>query len=95
MAFSMVFHLSDALVEELFDQISARLEKGGTFWANINTSVDESRWLEFPFVRRDPDFYLDIAKRRGFEMSVLGTLEALGFRNKDLEKDNVFLEFTA
>lgn len=93
LSFSVVFHLTDDLVERLFERVGATLALEGRYWANINRLEDESRWLEFPFQKRDPAFYGELAERHGLAMTELGTLEDLGFGLDAPEKNNVFLEF--
>ena len=93
-AFSMLFHLEDQLVDRLFESAASLLEQEGRLYANINTDVEESTWLEFPFNKRPPTFYEDVAKQHGFNMVVRGTLESTGFRLDSLEKNNIFLMFT-
>ncbi|MEL6466756.1 MAG: class I SAM-dependent methyltransferase [Pseudomonadota bacterium] len=91
-SFSVLYHLSDDLIEALFANIKARLAPQGTYWANINTTVAESQWLEFPFLNRAPDFYAEIAGRNGLALSQLGTIAELGFVGTGPEKDNTMLE---
>ncbi len=93
-SFSVLYHLTDELVQNLFEQIARRISPSGRYWANINASVEESRWLEFPFVKRDVEFYHEIATAQGLQLKELGTLEQNGFRRAGLEKDNLLLELS-
>jgi SAM-dependent methyltransferase len=90
-AFSVLFHLTDELVDALFAQVSRCLAPGGAFCANINVEHDEGAWLQFPFVKRDVDFYRRVAERNGMKLTDLGTLASLGFRLQSSEKSNVLL----
>lgn len=94
-SFSVLYHLSDELVEGLFANIKRRLAPKGRYWANINTTVGngDEKWLEFPFMKREPGFYEEVAARNGLVMKQLGTIASLGFSGKGLEKDNTMLEF--
>lgn len=91
-SFSVLYHLSDDLIEALFANIKKRLDPKGIYWANINTTVAESQWLEFPFVNRTPDFYEEIASCNGLQLSKLGKIADLGFFGTGPEKDNIMLE---
>lgn len=93
LSFSVMFHLTDELVTQLFERVGKTLAPDGRYWANINRHEDESRWLEFPFQKREPAFYGELAGRNGLEMTELGTLKDLGFGLDTPEKSNVFLEF--
>jgi SAM-dependent methyltransferase len=94
-AFSVLFHLTDDLVERLLREAFFKLSPQGVFWANINSTVGNSdtRWNEFPFMRREPAFYEEIAAREGLSMHSRGTLEELGFRLPGEERRNIMLEF--
>lgn len=91
-SFSVLYHLSDDLIEEWFGTVKKRLEPEGRYWANFNDGMEEDRWLEFPFVRRELDFYEDIARKNGLELKFLGTLEGLGFAGSGAEKNNSMIE---
>ena len=90
-SFSVLFHLTDELVDALFAQVSRRLAPGGKYCANINLKQEESTWLQFPFVKREVDFYRGIAERNGMKLTELGTLESLGFGLQAIEKNNVMI----
>ncbi len=91
--FSVLYHMSDEIVTNLFSQIPDRLTEGGRFWGNINTKVDDSEWLQFPFLRRSPDFYQQLAKQNGLQMTNHGPLHTLGFTLPGAERENILLEF--
>lgn len=93
-SFSVLFHLTDELVDELFAQISKRLTVDGSYYANINPAQDESTWLQFPFNKRPQSFYSETAARHGLNTEALGTLSSLGFRLQSIEKVNILLKFT-
>ena len=90
-AFSVLFHLEDRLIDELIQMAAHVLKSNGVLVGNINASAHESRWLEFPFVRREPAFYAEAAARHGLSMEILGTLHELGFRQESLEKENIVI----
>lgn len=93
-SFSVLYHLSDELVEDWFANVRKRLAPKGRYWANFNDDMDESRWLEFPFVRRGVEFYEDLAERNGLRLRVLGTIGDLGFKGQGMEKNNRMIEVT-
>jgi trans-aconitate methyltransferase len=92
-AFSVFYHLQDHLLNQLFETAVKMLKKGGKLYANINSEVEESTWLEFPFNKRSPGFYQQHAETCGLKMTQIGTLESSGFKLATLEKDNILLMF--
>jgi SAM-dependent methyltransferase len=90
MAFSVLFHLSDELLNDWFATVSQR---GGTAFANVNDTIDSSTWLQFPFVKRTVDTYRDMAARHGLKTVDFGPIEKLGFKLSGIEKDNPLLSF--
>lgn len=91
-SFSVLYHLSDDLIEEWFSNVKKRLSPDGRYWANFNDDMDESRWLEFPFVNRDAEFYEKISEKNGLTFKILGTIEEIGFKGTGIEKNNVMIE---
>lgn len=91
-SFSVLYHLSDELVEQWFENVKRRLAPEGHYWANFNDGLEDSRWLEFPFLNRDASFYEKIAQQHGLSMKVLGTLEDLGFVGTGIERNNIMIE---
>ena len=93
-SFSVLYHLNDALVAQWFGEVGRRLAPDGHYWANINITEEESQWLQFPFLRRTPEFYEELAFENGLRMQVLGSLADLGFRLPGAERHNLMLEFS-
>ena len=93
-SFSVLYHLNDALVAQWFGEVGRRLAPDGHYWANINITEEESQWLQFPFLRRTPEFYEELASENGLRMQVLGSLADLGFRLPVAERHNLMLEFS-
>lgn len=93
-SFSVLYHLTDELVDQLFAQVAARLAPGGAYYANINPVQDESTWLQFPFNKRTVSFYRDISARHGLVLDELGTLESLGFRLLAVERFNILIKLS-
>lgn len=91
-SFSVLFHLTDALVDACFAQVARRLAPGGAYIANINPVQAESTWLQFPYNKRGVDFYRTAAARHGLKLEELGTLQSLGFTLDSIEKVNILLK---
>lgn len=91
-SFSVLYHLNDALIEDWFANVRKRLAPDGRYWANYNDEIEESRWLEFPFVNRSVDFYAAVAEKNGLALTELGTLAELGFEGSGIEKNNNMFE---
>lgn len=91
--FSVLYHLTDELVSRCLAEASRRLAPGGKFFANVNTEQGSSTWLEFPYLRRDLQFYLSLAAKHGLNAVALGRLQELGLRRTTLEKSDQLLRF--
>jgi cyclopropane fatty-acyl-phospholipid synthase-like methyltransferase len=92
-SFSVLYHLTDEILENLFSNVGRRLEKDGSFAANVMTNMEDSTWLEFPFRRRTIDTYGSLAMKHGLKMTNLGTIEERGFRLSGDERKNSLLQF--
>jgi cyclopropane fatty-acyl-phospholipid synthase-like methyltransferase len=93
-SFSVLFHLSDDILNRLFAAVAKRLTNDGMFVANVQTDLESSTWLQFPFLKRTISDYRDAAAKHGFETDDLGTIEERGFRLPGLERTNPLLKFT-
>jgi hypothetical protein len=93
LSFSVLYHLNDSLLSAYFIQVAKRLRKEGTCFANVNTHLSDSTWLEFPFIRRGISEYAAVAASAGLGTKLLGKLENLGFRLKGEERLNEMLAF--
>jgi SAM-dependent methyltransferase len=92
-SFSVLFHLSDEILDGLFSAVTKRLTDGGMFVANVQTDLESSTWLQFPFLKRTIDDYRDVAEKHGMQTEELGTIEERGFRLPGLERTNPLLRF--
>ena len=92
-SFSVLYHLSDEILDAYFLAVSRRLSKGGKCIANINVHLPSDRWLEFPFIKRSVETYRDCAASHGLSTENLGTIERLGFSGQGTEKHNPLLVF--
>ena len=90
-SFSVLYHLTDELLDAFFSAVARYLKPKGQFFANINITIPSDKWLEFPFLCRTLEDYQRSASKAGLEVQSLGTLTDLGFRLKGLEKDNLII----
>jgi len=95
LSFSVLYHLNDAILMEYFEQIARRLRPHGRCFAQINTHLDDSRWLQFPFLKRTPAQYEQVALAAGLKTQSLGTIDKLGFKLPGEERLNEMLVFLA
>jgi cyclopropane fatty-acyl-phospholipid synthase-like methyltransferase len=93
-SFSVLYHLSDQLLQAYFTQVAKRLTQKGACFAQVNTHLNSSTWLQFPFVKRTVDDYIASALAAGMKTKSLGTIESLGFRLPGEERLNEMLAFT-
>jgi SAM-dependent methyltransferase len=92
-SFSVLFHLSDDLLNQYFQTIARLLTEGGICLANVNIETPSDRWLEFPFLKRSVEDYNEAAARHGLSTTDLGSLKESGFRNDCAEQLNQLLRF--
>jgi cyclopropane fatty-acyl-phospholipid synthase-like methyltransferase len=91
LTFSVLYHLSDELLDACFKAVANRLKPAGTYFANINTETNSDRWLEFPFLKRTLGDYEAVAAKAGLKITELGTLADLGFKLPGEERLNRML----
>lgn len=80
-SFSVLFHLDDEILDNYFKAVRQRLASGGKCLATINTTLESSRWLEFPFLKRTIADYRAMATKAGLRTSALGQIKDLGLRS--------------
>jgi SAM-dependent methyltransferase len=93
-SFSVLFHLTDELLQSFLLQVSARLKPHGICLAQVNTHLEDSAWLQFPFIKRTVTDYLRAAQEAGLNAKPLGTIQSLGFKLESEERLNEMLEFS-
>jgi hypothetical protein len=94
LSFSVLYHLSDELLRAYFGHAARRLRPGSSCFAQVNTHLESSIWLEFPFVKRRVEDYVELAGAAGLKARCLGPIENLGFRLPGEERRNEMLVFT-
>lgn len=92
-SFSVLYHLTDDLLNDYFETVSKRLNSSGICLANVNTHIPGDKWLQFPFKMRSVEAYATAAANFGLKTTSLGTLQDNGFRNKAAERLNPLLKF--
>lgn len=93
LSFSVLYHLSDEVLREYFLAVANQLRPDGRCFAQINTTLSNSTWLQFPFLRRTAAEYAEVAAQTGLDTQSLGTIESLGFRLPGEERRNEMLTF--
>lgn len=80
LAFSVLIHMPDDVLEETLAFVSRQIGPGGAFYANVNAdaSRDEGSWQGYPVVSRSLGFYEDACGPYGLVVEDLGELGALG-----------------
>jgi SAM-dependent methyltransferase len=92
-SFSVLYHLSDDILNAYFAAVARRLSATGICLANVNTTIPSDKWLEFPFLRRGLDDYAAVAAKHGLKTDNLGQIKDLGFRSTWGERENPLLRF--
>lgn len=88
-AFSVLFHMSDEILNNTLDFVNRHLSDDGVFYANVNIGEhEESTWHEFPFVARPFEFYRDACTKYGLAVSDLGALKDHGHVSNVELQDN-------
>jgi SAM-dependent methyltransferase len=76
---SVLYHLSDDILDKYFATVARRLNPAGKCIANINNHIPSDKWLEFPFLKRDLETYCAVASKHGLTVRDLGEIGELGF----------------
>lgn len=92
-SFSVLYHLSDEILDAYFAMVAGRLAENGQCIANVNTTIPSDKWLQFPFLKRSIETYEVAAAKHGLATTALGTLKENGFRNPNMESENPVLRF--
>ncbi len=92
-SFSVLYHMSDDILDRYFAAVAKRI--GRIAVANVQTYMDDSTWLEFPFLNRSIETYEATAAKHGLKTRELGTLAERGFLTDGEDSRNILLEFKA
>lgn len=90
LAFSVLFHMEDRIAEDCFHFIKNHLQSEGNFFANVkvNKHSHDGSWQGFPIISKPLDFYKELAKKTGLEMTYMNTLKNLGHNSGSTMRDN-------
>jgi SAM-dependent methyltransferase len=92
-SFSVLYHLSDEILNLYFSIVAKRLGDGGKCIANVNEHMPSDRWLEFPFLKRTVYDYSAVATKHGLRTENLGDICSLGFKGSGSEGKHPLLIF--
>lgn len=88
-AFSVLFHLSDPILESCFAMVARHLAVDGVFFANvIDGEGAPGQWQGFPVVPRPLATFRALARRHGLDMREVGVLSELGHHSGDPSQDS-------
>lgn len=95
-SFSVLFHMTDQIVDECLDMVSHHLRPDGVFLCNVLSDGSETRkWKEFPVVSRPISFYENAAGKHGLNVLPMGVLSEFGHNSGVADQDaNVLLRIT-
>lgn len=87
-AFSVLFHMTDEIIDETLHFVQDHLADGGTFYANVKIGErPNKKWLEYPVSWRTHEAYRDACKSNGLSVDDLAPIGELGHESGDPEQD--------
>ena len=95
-AFSVLFQMSDEILDQTFGFVGKHLAEGGVFYANVNIGErNNSYWQGFPVVWRSLEFYSHKCSKNGLVLTDLGPLKDHGhFSNVESQDSQRMLKIT-
>ena len=91
-AFSVLFHMSDAILEESLAWVARQLAVDGVFYANVIAGEGPpGTWQGFPVMARPLETYQSLSARHGLVMEHLGRLDTLGHHSGDPSQDGQWM----
>lgn len=95
-AFSVLFHMTDDIVDSYLALVARALADSGAFYANVNLGDHEpDGWQGFPVLWRPESFYERLASTHELVMSRVGSLGELGHNSGSVTQDQqMMLRFT-
>lgn len=83
-AFSVLFHLTDEILDHELELIARVLKPDGVFYANVMLGEQEdSSWERFPFRWRTMETYQDMLNKHGLQAESIGDLKSLGHESNN------------
>ena len=87
-AFSVLFHMSDEILDSTIEFVSKHLADDGIFYANVNIGEKETgSWEEFPVVHRSYERYTEMFGKYDLEFTDIGELKDLGHVSGSASQD--------
>lgn len=95
-AFSVLIHMSDAILRDTLEFAARHIKNDGVFYANVRIGEErEGEWQGFPVVTRPLSFYVAEAQAHGLAVEPVGPLKELGHVSGEKEQDEqVMLKLT-
>ena len=88
-AFSVLFHMSDEILNDALNVVSEHLSEKGVFYANVNIGEKkDGNWQGFPVVTRTFAFYSQRCAKYGLSVSDIGSLLDHGHDSGDESQDS-------
>ena len=88
-AFSVLFHMTDEIVEQCVGMVARHLEPDGVLYANVNIGDrPPGDWQGFPVMYHTLEFYQELCRRHGMSAQDTGSLETLGHISGDAAQDS-------
>jgi SAM-dependent methyltransferase len=88
-AFSVLFHMTDEIVDDCFAFVERHLEPLGVFYANVNIGAHApKKWKEFPVMWRTLAFYERLGDAHALSVEDMGPLSAFGHVTGIAEHDD-------
>jgi cyclopropane fatty-acyl-phospholipid synthase-like methyltransferase len=86
-AFSVLFHMTDPILENCMAMVRRQLQPTGAFFANVALGKGQGSWREFPVVERSMQTYSALAARHGLTVVELGSMEGFGHHSGEPYQD--------
>lgn len=89
-AYSVVFHMTDAVLDGALNFVGRQLAPGGSFYANANIGSEQPpgwKWLEFPVLWRSLEKYAAMAGTHRLRVEDIGSLSSFGHHSGNQSQD--------
>ena len=88
-AFSVLFHMTDEILDDCFAFVERHLEPHGMFYANVNVGVSPPKmWKGFPVIWRTLASYERLGSGHALSVEDIGPLSSFGHVTGIAEQDN-------
>jgi SAM-dependent methyltransferase len=87
-AFSVLFHMTDNVLDDTLRFVQEHLAAKGVFYANVKIGDQEDKeWMDYPVVWRTPEAYETACRNHGLSVEDLGPIGELGHETGDPTQD--------